>query len=234
MTGRKRFYKEVTIAEADGGYAVLLDGKAIRTPARVHLFLPGRKLAEALAEEWRAQGDTIKPETMPLTRLANTAIDRVAPDPAAAVAQILAFGRTDALCYRAAEPAELATRQKQHWDPLLAWAEDRYGARLKVTAGIGYVDQPPDALRALESAVCAYDPFAIAALHAAATVLGSLVVALALADGRLDPEAAFAVAHVDETYQAERWGWDPEAERRRRERLSELLNAERFFRLVLT
>jgi len=215
-----------------GSFRILLDGKPIKTPARANLALPARALAEAVADEWRAQVQTVESETMPLTKLANTAIDRVAKHRVHVVEQICAFGRGDLLCYRASEPAALVARQAAVWDPLLDWAQARYGARLKTGQGIGYVEQPADALASLDAAARAFDDFALAALHTAASLSGSLVLALALADGRLDARETFEVSQLDETFQAEKWGRDDEAEARRGHLLAELRAAERFLRFL--
>ena len=232
MTGQSRFYEEVTVAPAEGGFSVALDRKPIRTPMGAHLVLPAEALANAIADEWRAQSADLKPDTMPLTRLANTAIDKIRSDPDATAALILAFGKTDVLCYRAEEPAALVERQKASWDRLLDWAHKRYGARLKVTFGIGFVEQPPEALAALERALTGYDAFDLAGLHAAAAILGSQVLALALAERMLDAVEAFDHGHLDETYQSNLWGEDSEAQRKRQLLRTELVNIERFFRLV--
>jgi chaperone required for assembly of F1-ATPase len=232
MTSRKRFYQEVFVAAQPNGFSVLLDGKPILTPARAELTLPTKALAEAIAEEWRAQVDTIRPETMVLTKLANTGIDRAGPNRAGFVEQILAFARSDLVCYRAEAPAELISRQTEIWDPLLDWVRQRYGASLRSAMGIGFVEQPPEALDALAGGIAEYDVFALAALQAAAALLGSAVVALTLAGNRLQPEEAFAAAQLDEIYQAEKWGADHEAEMRSRAKFEELFQIARFLRLL--
>ena len=229
-----RFYREVSVEAADGqnGYRVLLDGKPVKTPLGALLLLPTRALAEALAEEWRRQGATLRPETMVLTKLANTAIDRVAHDRKVMIAQILGFARSDLVCYRAEFPAELVARQSASWDPLLTWAVSVYGANLRRGNGIAFVAQTDEALSSLERALSKHSHFALAALHTAAHVSGSAIVALALAAGRLDPESAFAVSHLDEIYQAERWGSDAEAEVRRQTVKKELFEIHRYFSLL--
>jgi chaperone required for assembly of F1-ATPase len=229
----KRFYKEVTAsAAADGGWAVLLDGKPVKTPQRALLKLPNLSLAEAMAEEWRGQGETIDPRSMPLTRLAFAAIDSVALDRARVAEQVLRFGKSDLLCYRAEAPPELVARQTVAWDPQLDWLAATHGARLSTGSGIAFIEQPSDALLALEQAVWKHDDFALAALHAAATITGSLALALAVAEAWLSAEDAFALATIDETFQAEKWGRDPEEEVRRARLLSDLSAAARLLRLV--
>ena len=243
----KRFYTEVSVAFADpleevapakraatghgDAWRVLLDSRPIKTPKRAVLSLPNMTLAEAVAEEWRVQADIIKPRTMPLTKLANTAIDRVVahrPD----IAEKIASYANDQLCYRAAAPEELVERQNAAWDPLLDWAAERFGARLATCAGLRHIAQPVDAVAALRAAVARYDPFVLAGLHNAVTILGSLVLGLALAEGRLDAETAFALSQLDELYQAENWGNDPEADTRARALAAELAAAARFMTLA--
>jgi chaperone required for assembly of F1-ATPase len=232
MSGKGRFDKDVAVTKGDGGYQVLLDGKPVRTPAGAPLTLPTRALADAIAQEWRAQGPRPKPQTMPMTRLANTAIDRVRPAPDRAVQEIAGFARADVLCYRAEVTSDLAGRQVAQWDPILAWARERYGAQLTAGRGIGFVAQPQEAMNALEAAVGVFDAFGLAALDLAARVLGSAVLALAVVEGRIGAEESFALAHLDEAYQIERWGDDPQAARRRRARLDEVLDAARFLRVL--
>lgn len=209
----KRFYKDVTVDETPGGFRFLLDGKPVQTPARNALRVPSRALAEALAEEWRAQNDEMQPLTMPLTRMVNTVLDGVAANRVETIAAILRFGENDLLSYRAEAPAELARRQAQ-WDAHLDWAHKRHGAQLAVTSGIGHVTQPPDALAALEQAVGGLDDYALAALHVLSSITGSVILGLAVLDGELTPAQAFALSRLDEAYQAETWGMDREAEQR--------------------
>lgn len=228
----KRFYSEVTVAPRDNGFAVMLDGKPVRTPARAELIAPNEALANAIALEWRGQGETIRPDTMPMTRLANTALDRIAPRRDDAMAQIMRYAEHDLLCYRADHPADLASRQANAWDPLLTWLKTVHRVELKTGTGIAHIEQPEKSLKALDRAVAAHDDFQLAALHAATTVTGSLVIGLAFLGGRLDAEGAFAAAHLDEAYQAERWGEDAEAQGRARRAAAELVAAERFLGLL--
>ena len=229
----KRFYKDASAsAGADGGYTVVLDGKFVKTPKRAALSLPNLSLAEAIAEEWRTQGDNIDPQTMPLTRLAFAAIDVVTPERERVVKQVLKYAETDLLCYRAGDPPELVARQAHTWDPLLDWAAETYGARQKVSSGIRHVHQPPEAIAELQQAISRYDEFELAALHTATSITGSLILALALAEEEVSADEAFAAATLDETFQAEKWGRDAEAERRCQHLLSELTAADRFLRLL--
>lgn len=211
----RRFYRVAgTVATADG-HTVALDGKPVRTPGRLPLVLPTPALAEAIAAEWEAQEEEIRPDTMPLTRLANSAIDRVQGQRPAMIERIAAYAASDLLCYRAESPADLVARQEAAWQPLLDWMADRHGARLRVGSGIKPIEQPPEALRAATVAVARFDGFPLAALHVATVSCGSLVIALALADGRVDAAAAWEASLLDELYQAGRWGEEAEATRRR-------------------
>jgi len=226
----KRFYKTVAVVPAGGGFSVTLDGRPIRTPAGAALSLPTKSLAEAIASEWAGQGEQVDEKAMPLTKLANTAIDRIAHHRDAALAQLTDFARHDLVCHRAADPPELVARESAAWDGPLAWARDRYGMDLKVTQGIGSVDRP-DAAK-IGQALANADAFALTGLLTAAGITKSVVLALALADGRLDAAAAHAAAHVDEQFQAEKWGRDAEAETRLKALRTELESAERFMRLA--
>lgn len=210
----KRFYGTVDIVGEDGGFAVTLDGKPVRTPARRPLRLPGSGFADAVAAEWRAQQGDIDPTRMPLTRLANTAIDRVADGRIQVIAEVASYGDTDLVCYRAEAPPDLVAAQRAAWQPLVDWAASHHGAPLHVTTGVRPVEQPPSTLRAIEAAVAAFDDFALAALHGVTSSCRSVVIGLALAHGRLDADAAWQHAHVDDIYQAGRWGEDPDLTRR--------------------
>lgn len=201
----RRFYKEVAVA--DGG-AILLDGKPVKTPARADLILPTPALAEAVAAEWRTQGDEIDPRTMKLTGLSNAAIDRVAPDLASFARPLAAYAESDLLCYRADAPAELVARQAEAWDPLLDWARARFDVHFAVTRGIVHAPQPDATVARLGEALAAYDAFPLASLAPIITIGGSLVTALALAEDEIDADSAFDLTHLDELWQARRWGED--------------------------
>ena len=208
----KRFYKDVSVAEGEGSLCVLLDGKPVRTPAGNPLALPTRALAEAIAEEWRGQDETIDPVSMSFLKLANTVIDGVAANRAEVIAAILRFGENDLLCYRAHQPPELAKLQAEGWDPVLAWARCRYGVDFMVVEGFSHSDQPPATLEAFRAALERQDSFSLAALHVVASIAGSVVLALALAGGELAPAQIFALSRIDEDYQTSKWGNDHEAE----------------------
>lgn len=225
----KRFYKVVTVA-ADN--SILLDGKPIKTPAKADLIAPTRALAEAIAQEWREQGANIKPATMHLTKLANTAIDRVESLRDAFLGELAEYARSDLLCYRASEPAALAERQDAGWDPLLDWAKARFRASLRVTRGIRPIAQNEESIAALAGHLLGYDRWRLAALQSATTLTGSLVLALAVAEGRLDAAEAFALSRIDEAYQAEFWGRDAEAEERAQRLDQELAAAAQFLDLA--
>ena len=204
----KRFWKDVAI---DADRVVTLDGKPVRTPGRRPLALPTDALAEAVAEEWRAVGETIDPRTMPLTGLANAATDPIASDPAQFAARLAAYGESDLLCYRADGPPLLVERQAAAWDPLLAWARGRYDVTFAVTEGVMHVAQPDATIARLHEAVAAYDDFRLAGLSPVVTLTGSLVIGLALIEGRLDADRAWAAAGIDEDWSVEMWGEDWQA-----------------------
>lgn len=200
----KRFWKEVSVVDGE----VRLDDRPVRTPGRVPLALP-TALAEAVAEEWRGVGETLDPRAMPLTGLANAAIDRIAPHAATFAAGLAAYGETDLLCYRAEDPDDLVAGQRAAWDPILAWARERYDVHVETTAGIVHRPQPPATLSRLAEAVASRDAFALAGLSPVVTTTGTLIGALALAEGAIDPDTLWTAAHVDEDWQAEQWGHDP-------------------------
>ncbi|HEY1606301.1 MAG TPA: ATP12 family protein [Allosphingosinicella sp.] len=204
----KRFYREAETAPAAGGIAILLDGRPVKTPARNPLVVPTDELGAAIAAEWNGQGEEIDPRFMPLTGLANAAIDRVAPDPAAFARILAAYGENDLLCYRSEGPHALVRRQEESWDPLLAWARQRYDVDFETARGVIHRPQPPKTVDRLAGAVAARDPFGLASLSPLVTISGSLVIALALAEGAIGPDEAWAAATLDEAWQAERWGAD--------------------------
>jgi chaperone required for assembly of F1-ATPase len=219
----KRFWTTVTVEDG----TILLDGRVVKTPGRMTLRLPTLKLADAVADEWRAVGDDIKPQDMPLTGLANAATER-----APAAGTLAVYGETDLLCYRAENPPELAVREAQIWDPLLEWARARFDIAFNVTSGIVHTAQPTETVRRLGAAVAAYDDFHRAALSPLVTIGGSLVVALMLAEGAVTPDAAFDACHLDELWQAELWGEDWMATDARALRRADFNNAARFLTLL--
>lgn len=228
----KRFYQNVEAVEAEGGFGVALDGRRVRTPGRATLCLQSLALAEAVAAEWQAQGETIRPDSMILMQIAATATDRVSGRRDAVVSEIAGYARSDLLCHRAEAPPNLVARQQAEWQPLLDWAAAQYGARFTATVGVMPAEQPADTLAACHAAVDAYDDLALAALHLATSSTGSLVITLALAADRLGPEEAWSCSQLDETFQIERWGLDAEAERRRENIRSDIAAAARFLKLL--
>lgn len=226
-----KFYRSVSVSAQNGEYVVLLDGKPIKTPGGRRLVLPTEALAEAIAQEWREQGVRVEPAKMPLTGLAYAASNLFPAHRGEIAEHVLGFGRNDLLCYRAEEPLELVRRQSVAWDPLLYWLREQHGVVLRTGSGLRFVDQPTDAVQGLAALVGSCDAFELVALDRAATITGSLVLALAMRSGHLDVAAVFAAAHVDESFQAEMWGRDAEAEARRGAMLRELGAAERFLRL---
>ena len=227
----KRFYTSATTAPVDNGHAILLDGRQIKTPKREPLVVPTLPLAEAIAAEWEAQTGDIRPETMPLTGMANAAIDLIAPDPDAFAMPLAAYAESDLLCYRA-EDKELAALEAAEWNPILAWAEARDGVEFVLATGIVHVAQPDETLAALRQALLAFDPFRLAALAPLITIGGSLVVALALAEGAFDGDALWAAVNCDEFWQEQRWGADHEAIAARAAKQREWGAAVRFLNLL--
>jgi chaperone required for assembly of F1-ATPase len=215
----KRFYKEVALKdEGDGRASLLLDGKPVRTPGKTPLALPSRTLAEAVAHEWRAQGERIDPSTMPLTRLANSAIDGVAGREQAVLDDIARHAASDLLCYRAEGPKALIEAQARHWDPVLALVREALQAPLLLSQGIVHVAQPDASLARIRDGFEGLDPFRLAALHVMTALTGSALLALAVFREWLTPEEAWDAAHVDEDFQISQWGEDAEAKARREAR----------------
>jgi chaperone required for assembly of F1-ATPase len=207
----KRFYKETAVDLGNGGHRILLDGRPMRTPAKAVLVVPTRALAEAIAAEWGAVPDKadINVSHLPLTRLAATGLDRVTSQRARVIEDTAKYAGSDMLCYRASEPETLVKRQQAIWQPLLDWADARYGARLVIVEGLAFVEQPAVAVGRLSEAVAAHSDLGLSALYNLTHISGSLIVALAVAEGHLAVADAFAAAQLDELYQIERWGSDP-------------------------
>ena len=207
----KRFWKEAAVVETEGGYGISLDGRAVKTPAKAPLVVPTRAMAEAIAAEWDAQDGLIKPETMPWTRSANSAIDKLSIQRQAVIDMLAEYGGSDLLCYRVDQPEELVSRQNKGWDPILLWAEETFGAKLKTTAGLMPIAQDEAAVAALKAPIQELSNFELAAFHDLVAISGSLVLALAVIKGRLTSAEAFALSRMDETFQIEQWGKDEEA-----------------------
>ena len=220
----RRFYREAGVEEAEDGFRVVLDGRPVRTPARRFLAAPSRALADALAAEWNAQGESIDPATMPLTRLANSIIDGVANAPEPVAAEIEKYLGSDLLFYRADGPQGLLERQARHWDPLIAWARESLGARFILAQGLVHAAQPQAAVASARAAIPS-DPWRLGAVHAVTTLTGSALIALALLRGRLTADEAWDAAHVDEDWNMEQWGRDEIALARRASRFAEFAAA---------
>lgn len=227
----KRFWKDAVADACDGGFTVRLDGKAIRTPAKAPFVLPTMAMARAAAAEWAAQDEELRPETMPITRAANSAIDKLGAQFDDVVTLLAEYGDSDLLCYRAEGPEGLVARQAAAWDPLLAWARDELGAELRTTAGVMHIDQPPEALARLRAELAGATPFELAALHDLIAITGSLILGLAVARGHLSAAEAFSKSRIDEQWQAELWGQDDEAAQSEAAKAAALDEAARFHAL---
>jgi chaperone required for assembly of F1-ATPase len=228
----KRFWKDVTVERTDGGWRVALDGRPIRTQGGAAQVVPAQGVAEALAEEWRAQGEDVDPRGFPLRDMADFALDQVQAEREATVARLLAYAETDTLCYRADPDEPLYRRQLALWEPLVAAAEARHGIRLEPVSGIVHRPQPPATLARLREILEAQDPFTLAALVTLAPLAASLTIALAALEDDADTAALFAAANCEQDWQAELWGWDAEAEANRTARLASFEAAARFARLA--
>lgn len=228
----RRFWTEAAVEETEDGHIVALDGRPVRTPARAPLVLPSRPLAEAVAGEWQNQPEMIDPLAMPLTRAANSAIDRVAPAREGVIAMLAEYGETDLLCYRAEAPGALAERQAAGWDPLLDWAAQTLGARLVCGVGVMHVAQPEASLNALRAAVEPLDAFALTGLYDLVTLSGSLIIGLAAERRAQAPDRLWDLSRIDESWQAEQWGEDAEAAAAAEEKQRSFLRAARFVALA--
>lgn len=227
----KRFWKQAETAAQQQGFTVLLDGRAIKTPAKAPFWVPTHALALEVAAEWQAQAEKVRPETMPFTRTANSALDKVTPQFEAVADMLAAYGGSDLLCYRATAPQELVQRQVDLWDPLIGWAKERYGTSLVVTQGVMPVAQEAGCARIFQQEVRALTPFQLAAFHDLVAISGSLILAFAIAQGRLSADEGFDLSRVDETWQAELWGVDEDAAESEAVKRQSLAHAARFFAL---
>lgn len=232
MSFAKRFYQQATHGTQPDGWAVLLDGRPVRTPAGKPFRVASEALAAAVAAEWQAQEQDIRPDSMPLTRLCMNAIDQIADRRADILEEVLRYAGSDLICYRALEPDGLIERQQRHWQPLVDWLAQEFGASLAVTSGLMPISQPADALAAIRRAVEKLDGFRLTALAMATGAAGSLAVALAMVHGRLDGEGAFEICQLDETFQIEQWGEDYEAADKRAALKADLSAISRFLSLL--
>ena len=228
----RRFWKSAGAVKREVGWGVELDGKPVRTPAKEPLAVPTSALAEAIAEEWNSVGDTINPRDMPLTGLANAAIDRVVPDQQAFAAALARYAEGDLACYRSEGPNALVERQAECWDSLLGWARRRFDVDFRTTSGILHVDQPPATVERLRHAVAALDAFRLAGLSPLVTIGGSLIASLGVLEGALTPDMAWEAVSIDERWQLEQWGTDAEAEAALKNRRRDFLAASRFLELL--
>ena len=228
----RRFWKDAAVVPGEDGFGVHLDARPLRTPGKAVLSLPTQRAAEAVAAEWQAQGDVIDPRSMPVTRAANAAIDKVIVQQAEVTAMLAAYGETDLLCYRAASPEALAARQALAWDPLLDWAEQRFGARLIVARGVMHVAQPEEALDRLAKPLSDMSAFELTGLHDLVALSGSLVIALAVVEDHLPVQDLWHRSRIDEAWQEEHWGFDAEAAELAESRRIAFERALTFFRLV--
>ena len=228
----KRFWKDVTVEREGDNWAIRLDSRPVKTPARAPLVVPTEALAEAIADEWRNVGETIDPRAMPLTGVANAAIDRVGPEHEAFANGIANYAEADLACYRAEAPRALAARQEESWDELLAWARRRYDVDFVITCGLMHVEQPPATVERLSHAVALLDAFHLAGLSPLVTVGGSLLAALAVLEKAITPEQAWDAVSIDDKWQLEQWGADADAERALENRRRDFLAAARFLELL--
>jgi chaperone required for assembly of F1-ATPase len=229
----KRFWKKAAVVGEQDGWGIALDGKPVRTPAGKPLVVPTQALAQEMAGEWNRPGETIDPREMPLTGLANAAIDVVAPDPESFAAHIAGYGESDLVCYRAEYPRKLADRQAKGWDPLLDWARRRFEVDFASSCGIVHVPQPEPTVQRLACAVSALDQYRLAGLSKLVTIGGSLVAGLAVLEGAADPDEAWRAVAIDESWQLDQWGSDEEALAALEARRRDFLEAARFLKLLL-
>lgn len=225
----KVFWKAVTVTESPEGFGIALDGRPIKTPAKAPLLLPTRALADLVAAEWAAQEGEVRPESMPATRAANAALDKVSAQFTEVAEIIAAYGETDLLCYRAESPVELVERQARAWDPLLAWSAERFGVGWAVTSGVMPTEQKPETLGRLAGHILRFTPFELTAFHDLVAMSGSLVIGLAVTEGIAPVETLWDVSRIDEDWQTEQWGPDDEAIRLTLHRRTAFLDAARFF-----
>jgi len=228
----KRFWKETTVEACDTGFRVLLDGRPVKTPAKTSFAVPTRALAEKIAAEWEAQEEEIRPDTMPFTRMANSAIDKVTPQHSAVAEMLAEYGGTDLICYRADGPQELIDLQAQGWDPLLAWAKNALNATLTPVQGVMFASQPEDSLARLEEQVKSLEPFQLAAFHDLVALSGSLIIAFAVIRGHDSADNLWDMSRIDESWQTSQWGEDEENEQMVGVKRQSFLDAAQFYALL--
>lgn len=231
---QKRFWKEAASVERTRGFGVELDGRSVNTPNKTALVVPTIVMADAIAAEWDAQSENIDPLSMPVTRSANSALDKVAPQQAEVVAMLAEYGNSDLLCYRAAGPKELIAQQAAAWDSVLDWAADEFGERLSVGEGVMHVAQDAALLENLQAEVAAFDNFALVGVHDLVSISGSLILALAVTRGAIIASDAWTKSRIDEQWQVSQWGEDDEATANEALKREAFLHADRFYQLSLT
>ena len=225
----KRFWQDVSILKVGNGYSVLLDGRGVKTPAKAPLILPTLKLAEAVAEEWRAQIEVVDRAAMPFTGAANAALDKVTHQFEEVAELVSAYAETDLFCYRAEAPRELIERQQRAWNPMLNWSRDALNAPLNIAHGVMFIRQPKQSINALRSCVNKFNPFELTALYDLVGLSGSLVAGLAVVEGHEPPESVWDICQVDETWQKEQWGQDEIAEELTLGKRTKFLQACKFY-----
>lgn len=230
----KRFYKSVDITQLETGWAVALDGKPIKTPAKRPFAAPTKALAEAAAAEWDGQEGEIKPAAMPITKSVNTALDRTAPEYDAVADMVAEYGGSDLICYRADAPAELIARQAAAWDPLLDWSAANLNARLVTAVGVMHTLQPDEGQMALAAAVRQHDPFELTGLYDLVALSGSLIIGLAVAGGHMSPTEGWGASRVDHIWQEDQWGVDDDAAAQAAYKAEEFSQASRLIELART
>ncbi|WP_368186387.1 ATP12 family chaperone protein [Aestuariibius sp. HNIBRBA575] len=228
----KRFWKTANAQSIEGGFGIFLDDRPVKTPAKASLVVPTHALATEIAREWDAQDEKIDPTTMPVTRAANAAIDKVTKDFVAVVEMIAEYGGSDLLCYRASDPSELIARQAAAWDPLLDWAAEEFGGRLAIGHGVMHVTQDPALLSTLREGVADLSAFSLTGFYDLVQISGSLILAFAVIRGRIDPVDAWLTSRIDEDWQIEQWGHDDEADAMSAVKQSAFLDAARFYQLT--
>ncbi|EPX76860.1 ATP12 family chaperone protein [Litoreibacter arenae] len=227
----KRFWENVTADEVEGGFAVHLDGRPVRTPLKAPVVVPTRAMAEAMKAEWDAQGEKIDPLSMPVTRAVNAALDKVATQHAEVVDMLAAYGDSDLLCYRADSPEGLVRKQAEGWDPMVDWSATALGAPLQLRTGVMHKPQAPETLTTLRRHVAGFDAFELTAFHDLVAITGSLILGLAVTRGELDADKAWTLSRIDEDWQMAQWGADEDAEAQAALKKRDLLRAEVFYHL---
>lgn len=230
---KKRFWKDTSVVEVDGGFGIALDGRTVKTPAKAPLVMPTRAMADAVVAEWDAQGEEIDPASMPVTRSANAAIDKVAVQHAEVADMLAEYGGSDLLCYRATTPTELIVRQVDAWDPLLEWAEEALGAKLKTVAGVMYEAQDEEALSNLRARVNAFDNFQMAAFHDLVGISGSLIIGFAATQDLHPIETLWKISRIDEQWQEDQWGVDDAAAAEADQKKQAFIHAYNFYKMAL-